>query len=312
MTAPRPPAGFERTDHETVFPDVKTTLNLFGIHMRRVPGTWSYPTHEHPQYEINYLLEGRQTMTVNGVAYAQQPGDLLLLKPGESHDSRSGDGAPFTYFCLHFDLDDRLFLALLNRLEQVLFPADGAVAAKVAPALRRMMELAGAAEAGSIAGRLRLQSCVFELFAQLWEALSAESAHLSPPEDGKVSMAHAIAGRLQALASQHFHHGQAGESHYGIERIADEIGISASHASRTFREVYGVSPRAYWSELVLHEAKQLLADPKHTVQTIAAILGYRDIAHFSRQFKRWTGLAPRDYRRLTGGRPDGLPDQSPK
>ncbi|MBB6671388.1 AraC family transcriptional regulator [Cohnella nanjingensis] len=308
MTAPRLPTGFERTDAEILFPDVKTTLNLFGIHMRRVPGNWSYPSHEHPQYEINYLLEGKQTMTVNGNRVAQRSGDLLLLKPGDVHDSRSGDGEPFTYFCIHFDLDDRLFLSLLSRLEQVLFPADGTVARKVAPALGRMMEPGSAFDAGSIAGRMRLQACAFELFAQLWEAISEETASLPMQSYGKVALAHEIARRLQALASQTFHQGQPAESHYGIEEIADELGISGSHASRTFRDVYGKSPRAYWSELVLHEAKQLLADPRHAVQAIAAILGYRDIAHFSRQFKRWTGFAPSDYRRLSGSRSAEQPD----
>jgi AraC-like DNA-binding protein/mannose-6-phosphate isomerase-like protein (cupin superfamily) len=282
---------------ERMFPDVKTTLNLFGIHRRKVAGDWSYPPHEHPQYEINYLLDGRQTMRVNGTSYEQHPGDLLLLRPGEVHASRSGDGEPFEYFCIHFDLDDRLFLSLLGRMEQTLFPAASPIARKIKPALAKLLEPDSAAVARSVAGRLRLQSTMFELLAQLWDAVSAETQHLSPQSYGKVELAHEIAGRLQGLANQTFRKGKAGEEPYGIREIAAALGISVSYCNRIFRDVYGQSPRAYWSELMLREACQLLADPRYTIQAISVILGYRDIAHFSRQFKRWTGTAPSDYRK---------------
>jgi AraC-like DNA-binding protein len=60
--------------------------------------------------------------------------------------------------------------------------------------------------------------------------------------------------------------------------------------------VYGQSPRVYLSEMVLHEAKVLLGNPKLSIQNIATMLGYKDIAHFSRQFKRWSGVSPTCYR----------------
>ncbi|MGN7455681.1 helix-turn-helix domain-containing protein [Paenibacillus pasadenensis] len=303
---------------ETMFADVKTTLNLFGIHRREVRGDWSYPPHQHPQYEINFLLAGSQIMTVGGRELVQSPGDLLLIRPGELHSSRSGDGLPFDYFCLHFDLDDRLFLPLLGRLDQTLFRAESELARKASPVLRKMLEPGQGGGPSSVAARMRLQAAAFELFAMLWDAITAESLLLPRASYAKEELAQEIASRLQGAASLNFRHARGpgaggasaakggegeedeaeGDGPGGLRRIAAELGISASHCGRVFREVYGQSPRAYWSSLVLHESKQLLADSRHSIQMISSVLGYRDIAHFSRQFKRWTGLSPSAYRRL--------------
>lgn len=300
MAAPYLPPALGSSLQEFMFPNVKTTVHLFGVHMRQVDGNWEYPEHNHTQYEINYVLDGEQLMTVNGSAYVQQAGDLTLIRPGEAHSSRSANRQPFTYFCLHFNIDDHLFLSLLGRMMQVLFPSGGQLATQVAPVLHKLIAIAGEDDDTSIATRMRMQSAVFELFGNLLEALSQEAISLSADSYARFELANRIRSRLQAIVSQTLKRSDenaVSDKHYGVEDVAEELGISVSHCNRVFRSVYGQSPRAYLSELVLYEAKLLLADPLLAVQTISSALGYRDIAHFSRQFKRWAGVSPSDYRR---------------
>lgn len=45
-------------------------------------------------------------------------------------------------------------------------------------------------------------------------------------------------------------------------------------------------------------AQQMLGDPARKVIDVALDLGYSDPAHFTRAFVRWTGLTPREFRRL--------------
>jgi AraC-like DNA-binding protein/mannose-6-phosphate isomerase-like protein (cupin superfamily) len=290
-----PPALGESV-HEVFYPDVQTTVNLFAIHLRSVGAKWDYPPHEHPQYELNYVTEGEQHMTVNGKLYIQKAGELLLIPPGSIHSSLSHNGKGFTYFCMHFDIDDQLFLSLLARIKQVLFDADSQVTRQIEPVLRKLMSSADNRAASTMVQRMQLQSAVFELFGHLWEAVSQEAAQLFTDGYEKIELAHQIRNRLQGLVSQQFKQGLESDSHYGIDDIAAELGISSSHCNRVFRQVYGQSPRVYLSEMVLHEAKVLLGNPKLSVQNIAAMLGYKDIAHFSRQFKRWSGISPTRYR----------------
>lgn len=283
---------------ETIFPDVQTTMNLFGIHLRTVSTDWQYPIHDHPQYEINYVLQGQQLMTVGSQSYVQQEGDLMILSPGTSHSSRTIDGQSFTYFCIHFDIDDRLFLSLLERLNQVIFRQSSAVAQALRPHLIKIAQPINHTDEHIITRRMRLQAAVFELFGVLWEAISNEAAGLAPASYAHVEMAHQIAARLQGIANRNIAQLEAtSDSHYGIDDIAAELGISPSHCNRIFHQVFAISPRSYLSNLVLHKSKLLLSDQRMSIQDIASILGYRDIAHFSRQFKRWSGISPSHYRK---------------
>ncbi|XOJ01460.1 AraC family transcriptional regulator [Paenibacillus polymyxa] len=282
--------------HEVFYPDVQTTVNLFAIHLRSVGMDWDYPAHEHPQYELNYVTEGEQRMMVNGTLYIQKAGELLLIPPGSIHSSQSHNGKGFTYFCMHFDIDDQLFLSLLARIKQVRFSANSPVTQQIEPVLRKLMSSADDETANTMVQRMKLQSAVFELFGHLWEAVSQEAVQWFTDGHEKIELAHQIRNRLQGLMSQHFKQGHESEGHYGIDDIAAELGISSSHCNRVFKQVFGQSPRAVLSQLVLHEAKLLLGNPKLSVQNIAVMLGYKDIAHFSRQFKRWSGMSPSRYR----------------
>jgi len=290
------PPDLGESVHEVFYPDVQTTVNLFAIHLRSVGTDWDYPAHEHPQYELNYVTEGEQRMMVNGTLYIQKAGELLLIPPGSIHSSQNYNGKGFTYFCMHFDIDDPLFLSLLARIKQVLFSADSPVTQQIEPVLRKLMSSADDEAASTMVQRMKLQSAVFELFGHLWEAVSQEAVQWFTDGHEKIELAHQIRNRLQGLMSQHFKHGHESEGHYGIDDIAAELGISSSHCNRVFKQVFGQSPRAVLSQLVLHEAKLLLGNPKLSVQNIAVMLGYKDIAHFSRQFKRWSGMSPSRYR----------------
>jgi AraC-like DNA-binding protein len=52
--------------------------------------------------------------------------------------------------------------------------------------------------------------------------------------------------------------------------------------------------------MLRENAQDLLSRTAEPVTDIALKLGYADMAHFTRAFKRWTGMAPSAYRRLGG------------
>ena len=82
-----------------------------------------------------------------------------------------------------------------------------------------------------------------------------------------------------------------------IAGIAAEVDIHPVHLSRVFRSHYGCSPAEYLRRIRIRRACELLSDPEETLSAIAFATGFSDQSHFTRNFRRATGVTPGTYRR---------------
>ncbi|MBE6947170.1 MAG: helix-turn-helix transcriptional regulator [Ruminococcaceae bacterium] len=78
--------------------------------------------------------------------------------------------------------------------------------------------------------------------------------------------------------------------------LCKEFSISRTYLCRIFKEAAGTSPVEYWIAQKMKEAKKLLREDNHNITQISMILGYASIHHFTRTFKRFTGMSPTDYK----------------
>ena len=83
-----------------------------------------------------------------------------------------------------------------------------------------------------------------------------------------------------------------------IEAMATDLGIGAVRLSRTFRRCYGTTIGEYRRRLRVERACHLLVDPEARLADVAVETGFADQSHFTRVFKRQTGLTPGEFRRL--------------
>jgi AraC family transcriptional regulator len=65
-----------------------------------------------------------------------------------------------------------------------------------------------------------------------------------------------------------------------------------------FRRALGVPPHQYVLQERITEARRLLAAGQMTLSEIATHLGFSDQSHFSRAFRKVTGMTPRLYQRM--------------
>jgi AraC family transcriptional regulator of arabinose operon len=87
-----------------------------------------------------------------------------------------------------------------------------------------------------------------------------------------------------------------------VAELARDFGCSPSHFSRSFKAVTGLAPELYMVQTRLHRAQRLLRETNWQVGEIADACGYADIFFFSRQFKKFVGHSPVEYRRTGDSR----------
>ncbi|WP_336790171.1 AraC family transcriptional regulator [Paenibacillus sp. MMO-177] len=281
----------ERQKREYMLPDMDSTFRVFGAHSRTVNPEWSYPLHKHPMFEINLVLTGTQQFSVERTSYTQQAGDLLLFRPGDQHESRASGGEEMTYYCLHFDVDEPSFRELLCRSPRCFYPSDSELAMAIRPALDNLIGLTVSQEAVlRTEARMHVLSALFQLFAVLSGTLSKLN------QDPVVLRNSELASRVAIMLEEAVEDAAIMDDKDTISSIAAAVGYSTSSVNRLFTRAFGVSPRQYLSTIMLKKAKLLLMDPEFTIEEISSRLGYNNIAHFSRQFKRWTGESPSRFR----------------
>ncbi|MCR5416327.1 MAG: AraC family transcriptional regulator [Pseudobutyrivibrio sp.] len=91
------------------------------------------------------------------------------------------------------------------------------------------------------------------------------------------------------------------ELNYGeqitVAEMAELAGFSESHFMRFFKEVFGVSFVTYLNDYRLSMAARMLLSTEETVLNISQQVGFENLSHFNRQFKRKYDKTPREYRR---------------
>ncbi|MBW7456290.1 helix-turn-helix domain-containing protein [Paenibacillus sepulcri] len=81
--------------------------------------------------------------------------------------------------------------------------------------------------------------------------------------------------------------------------LAERFNVSEDHFIRLFKDIIGMSPHKYLQFVRHREAKRMLRETDMKIELIGRQLGYDDLHNFSKMFKKWQGVSPRAYRKLS-------------
>ncbi len=93
--------------------------------------------------------------------------------------------------------------------------------------------------------------------------------------------------------------------HLSLEQVARQAGMSKFHFCRYFKKSTGLSFREFLVRRRVARALELLLNRKRSVSQVSLEVGFKDLGHFSRAFRKLTGQPPSRYRRLGGDRAGG-------
>lgn len=81
-----------------------------------------------------------------------------------------------------------------------------------------------------------------------------------------------------------------------LKMASDFVGLSESHLSNIFTKKTGQTFTDYLTSVRIEKAKELLETTNLKVYEVGVSIGYANVEHFSRVFKKFTGLSPNNYK----------------
>lgn len=98
-------------------------------------------------------------------------------------------------------------------------------------------------------------------------------------------------------AVENYVKGNAGKAN--LDEAALVVNLSAGYLSALFKKETGINFSDYALKVKMEKAKELLVRPEYKTYEISERLGYENPKNFSRAFKAYWGISPRDFRTNT-------------
>jgi AraC family transcriptional regulator len=226
-------------------------------------------THAHARFVL--VLSGALAETLNGQRVVHPASTLLFRGANEPH---SYAASPHGARCLVVDMD----AAWLDRARRQAPLVAHSTAFRRGLLLQLAHRLYGEFRRRDEVSRLVIESLTLGVLAEAsrrQEALAAQAP---------LWLQLAI-----ALIDQQF------QERLPLTSVARHVGVHPVHLARTFRRVYQTTFASYVRQVRIEFARGQLAGSA-ALSDIAVAAGFCDQSHFSRCFKRYTGLTPAEYR----------------
>lgn len=107
-------------------------------------------------------------------------------------------------------------------------------------------------------------------------------------EDKKSSISKIVVDAVEIIEEEY---GQL----YGVDDLADRIGVNKSYLIRLFNEHLSITPGRYLERYRIEKAKSLLKSGEFSMEMVAKLCGYDCGNYFSKVFKKNTSISPSEF-----------------
>lgn len=236
------------------------------------------PRHSHEHARFTLVLRGGFTEQSRLQSWVATSSSLFFLPAGAPHDRVVGAAGAVT---LAVRMEEN-WLALARELSVA--PEDGAhYRGGLLTHLAR--RLYGEFRMRDEVSRLAIEGIVLGMVAEAARRRAREE-HRAP---GWLE-------RARALMEERYAQGLT------LSAVAEAVGVHPVHLARTFRRCYRSTVGDYLRQLRLDFVCQQMALGDFPLSEMALAAGFSDQSHFTRQFKRHTGMTPAAYRVLCRAR----------
>ena len=251
------------------------------------------PVHWHQESELIYVRRGLFRLYLDGGEVEMHAGDLTIVGSGVIH---GGEPEDCVYECIVFD-------------PKAMTPSIESVRQAIKPLQRSNVFMKN----GLIEANSAFRYEVGRLFGICKEGIVGREAELIAAVIGFLSQA-LLAGGVQDLVTGRSwqraeqlkpaleyierHYSQ----HISLDTLANLTGFSPKYFCRYFRGIVHRSPIDYLNYYRVEKAANFLTGEDMNVAEVAALCGYADSSAFIKQFRKYKGVTPKQYKMKFGER----------
>jgi AraC-like DNA-binding protein len=251
---------------------------------------YQMPLHWHSETELLYVQKGQFLLRLNDKEYTLEEGDLCYIASSTLHGGVPQD---CIYECICFNTDALLKHSSLihSYLKDV-----EASHALIQPVFTKMHpEISKCAH--RLFGVVRSMSPGWELLAlsglyDFYGTVIQQDYREKPSDTVAFRRMQQIKLALEYIEKNY-------QNHITLEQLAQVSGLSPKYFCRYFRSILQKTPIDYLNHFRMVHARYLLEFGDHSIAEVASACGYADRSYFVRSFKKYTGLTPNQYTKLS-------------
>lgn len=228
-------------------------------------------------YSLFLVIEGSAEYTINARKYRVDKETIFLLKDGEIWSGKGIDNGTDTHW----------------RFIEISFRADKDSILKLMPDIFNNInlkhyipmfkEIVNLSYLNGPLCHIRKKVLLYNIISSLLSDCINKSR-----KESKISL---IENSLEYMKANIY------EYSLNISDIASKSGISEDYFRKIFKDLYGITPVKYITDIRLGYAKELLNYTNLNISGISKAAGYENEVYFHRLFKNYFGITPAQYRK---------------
>ncbi|MGH2495990.1 MAG: AraC family ligand binding domain-containing protein [Ktedonobacteraceae bacterium] len=245
--------------------------------------THAFAPHIHDGYAIGVIESGAEQFKYRRSVHVAPRGSIVIINPGEMHTGEAATEQGWTYRMLYPDVSllQRAASEVAGKQQDIpFFPSpvvdDPMLAAQLLQ-LHAMLENSPSA--------LERDSRFLWVLAQL---VLRHADSQASPQPIRIRGEQAWVQQVRAYVEDHY------AENVSLEQLANFVNVSPFHLLRVFRDVVGLPPHNYLTQVRVGRARQLLQASLRPAE-VALAVGFNDQSHLTRHFKALVGVTPALY-----------------
>jgi len=253
-------------------------INILWLAKSKYPSGSALATHLHDYYQIYYVISGEGDFIVNEERVKMSQGMYLFTRPNDSHgitDTRDVDGKPLRMLEVKYAVFNNELKESLNHVPNVCLGSEN-IEALLSLIFKEGLEMSP----------WYRQIGTHTLITALYYIIRYQKMNLSTNEQKS---------RVTTQIKEYIKVNYTNE--VSLDKVSEHIGHSKNYICKTFKENTGMTINLFLNKVRMQQAAQLLVNTNLDISEISSKVGYNNIYHFIKTFKKIVGTSPGNFRK---------------